>query len=49
MKEAVKFLTENPVRYLASIRRDGKAKCRSLYVLQEPQKREGLHDTDTTT
>lgn len=28
MKEVVKFLTENPVQYLATVGRDGKAKCR---------------------
>lgn len=28
MKEAVKFLQENPVQYLATVGRDGKAKCR---------------------
>lgn len=28
MKEVVKFLSENPVRFLATVGRDGKAKCR---------------------
>ena len=28
MNEVVKFLTDNPVQYLASVGRDGKAKCR---------------------
>lgn len=28
MNEAVKFLSENPVQYLATVGRDGKAKCR---------------------
>ena len=28
MKEVVKFLNENPVQYLATVGRDGKAKCR---------------------
>lgn len=28
MTEVVKFLTENPVQYLATVGRDGKAKCR---------------------
>ena len=28
MNEVLKFLTENPVQYLSSIGRDGKAKCR---------------------
>ena len=28
MNEVVKFLTENPVQYLATIGRDGKPKCR---------------------
>lgn len=28
MNKVVKFLTENPVQYLATVGRDGKAKCR---------------------
>lgn len=28
MNEVVKFLTENPVQYLATVGHDGKAKCR---------------------
>ncbi len=28
MNEVVKFLTENPVQFLATVGRDGKAKCR---------------------
>lgn len=28
MNEVVKFLQENPVQYLATVGRDGKAKCR---------------------
>lgn len=28
MKEVVQFLQENPVQYLATVGRDGKAKCR---------------------
>ncbi len=28
MKEVVEFLQENPVQYLATVGRDGKAKCR---------------------
>lgn len=28
MKKVVEFLQENPVQYLATIGRDGKAKCR---------------------
>lgn len=28
MTEVAKFLTENPVQYLATVGRDGKAKCR---------------------
>ncbi len=28
MNEVVKFLTKNPVQYLATVGRDGKAKCR---------------------
>ena len=30
MNEVVKFLQENPVQYLATIGRDGKAKCRPI-------------------
>jgi uncharacterized pyridoxamine 5'-phosphate oxidase family protein len=28
MKDVVKFLQENPVQYLATVGRDGRAKCR---------------------
>ena len=28
MKKVVEFLTANPVQYLATVGRDGKAKCR---------------------
>ena len=28
MNEVVKFLQDNPVQYLATVGRDGKAKCR---------------------
>lgn len=28
MKEVVQFLTQNPVQYLATVGRDGRAKCR---------------------
>lgn len=28
MKKVVEFLNENPVQYLATVGRDGKAKCR---------------------
>ena len=30
MNEVVKFLNENPVQYLATVGRDGKAKCRQV-------------------
>lgn len=32
MNEVVKFLQENPVQYLATVGRDGKAKCRHGYA-----------------
>lgn len=32
MNEVVKFLQENPVQYLATVGRDGKAKCRPFMV-----------------
>lgn len=35
MKEVVKFLTENPVQYLATVGRDGKAKCRPFMFCME--------------
>ena len=35
MKEVVKFLSENPVQYLATIGRDGKAKCRPFMFCLE--------------
>lgn len=35
MNEVVKFLTENPVQYLATVGRDGKAKCRPFMFLFE--------------
>lgn len=35
MKEVVKFLNENPVQYLATIGRDGKAKCRPFMFAGE--------------
>ena len=30
MKRVVEFLNANPVQYLATVGRDGKAKCRSF-------------------
>ena len=30
MSKAVEFLNENPVQYLATVGRDGKAKCRQI-------------------
>ena len=35
MKEVVTFLKENPVQYLATIGRDGKAKCRPFMFAGE--------------
>lgn len=35
MNEVVKFLTENPVQYLATVGRDGKAKCRPFMFAAE--------------
>ena len=35
MNEVVKFLSENPVQYLATVGRDGKAKCRPFMFADE--------------
>ena len=35
MNEVVKFLTENSVQYLATVGRDGKAKCRPFMFMGE--------------
>lgn len=35
MKEVTKFLKENPVQYLATVGRDGKAKCRPFMFATE--------------
>ena len=35
MEEVVKFLQENPVQYLATVGRDGKAKCRPFMFAGE--------------
>ena len=35
MNEVVKFLNENPVQYLATVGRDGKAKCRPFMFAGE--------------
>ena len=35
MNEVVKFLQENPVQYLATVGRDGKAKCRPFMFAGE--------------
>lgn len=37
MNEVVKFLHENPVQYLATVGRDGKAKCRPFMFCFENQ------------
>ena len=35
MNEVVKFLQENPVQYLATVGRDGRAKCRPFMFAGE--------------
>lgn len=35
MKKVVEFLTQNPVQYLATVGRDGKAKCRPFMFAGE--------------
>ena len=35
MSKAVEFLNENPVQYLATVGRDGKAKCRPFMFAGE--------------
>ena len=35
MNDVVKFLQENPVQYLATVGRDGKAKCRPFMFAGE--------------
>lgn len=37
MKKVVEFLQENPVQYLATVGRDGKAKCRPFMFLFEQE------------
>ena len=39
MNEIVKFLQENPVQYLATVGRDGKAKCRPFMFCFEKDNR----------
>ena len=39
MNEVVKFLNENPVQYLATVGRDGKAKCRPFMFCFEKEGR----------
>lgn len=39
MKEVVTFLKENPVQYLATVGRDGKAKCRPFMLCHEQDNR----------
>lgn len=39
MKEVVTFLKENPVQYLATVGRDGKAKCRPFMFCLEQDNR----------
>lgn len=39
MNEVVKFLQENPVQYLATVGRDGKAKCRPfMFCFEQDEK-----------
>lgn len=39
MKRVVEFLQENPVQYLATVGRDGKAKCRPfMFCLEKDQR-----------
>lgn len=39
MNEVVKFLNENPVQILATVGRDGKAKCRPfMFILEQDSK-----------
>ena len=42
MNEVVKFLTENPVQYLATVGRDGKAKCRPFMFAGEQDGKRGF-------
>ena len=35
MQEVIQFLNENPVQYLATVGRDGKAKCRPFMFAGE--------------
>lgn len=35
MKKVIEFLSENPVQYLATVGRDGKAKCRPFMFAGE--------------
>ena len=39
MKEVVEFLQANPVQYLATVGRDGKAKCRPFMFCFEKDNR----------
>lgn len=39
MNDVVKFLQENPVQYLATVGRDGKAKCRPFMFCFEQDKK----------
>lgn len=39
MKKVIEFLQQNPVQYLATVGRDGKAKCRPfMFVLAKDNK-----------
>lgn len=39
MKEVVDFLRKNPIQYLATVGRDGKAKCRPfMFILEQDEK-----------
>ena len=39
MNDVVKFLQENPIQYLATIGRDGKAKCRPFMFIGEQKEK----------
>ena len=41
MKEVVEFLQANPVQYLATVGRDGKAKCRPFMFCLEQEGKYG--------
>ena len=44
MNEVVKFLQENPVQYLATVGRDGKAKCRPFMLDRKSTRLNSSHE-----